>query len=209
MCAVAKNPLPGWLLVKKHINNIGIPLDVFGFLLFQRYFGLCIFFVFLVFANQPTVHNSGFSRERVCGRGVSDKWPVTDDMRHIISTWHVTHDTWHNTCNMCHVSPDSWLCFCSFWYRCCFRIWEWTRVLATRLVVQWDWETIDVLYYTFVLLVSNKYSQSSTGVVKDDVLPVQALSAHCPVAGRVCCGKDRSLLSSPSVVRLGIAWYWW
>ena len=40
-----------------------------------------------------------------------------------------------------------------------------------------------------------KYSQSCTGVVKDDTLPARAPSPHCPVAGLLFGGKDRLFLS--------------
>ena len=56
----------------------------------------------------------------------------------------------------------------------------------------------------FIIKLSFEYptksSQCCTGVVEDDVLPVRASSAYCPVAGTVCGGEDRLPLSSPSVV---------
>ena len=46
-------------LVKERITYFGIPLDIFGFLLFQWFFSFEIFQGFLVFGNQPTVHSEG------------------------------------------------------------------------------------------------------------------------------------------------------
>ena len=63
-------PVDWRLLVEEQIAYIGIPLDVFGFLLFRFFFGFRIFWVLgsLQF-NQPTVHNGGVSRGKVCGCG--------------------------------------------------------------------------------------------------------------------------------------------
>ena len=69
VCAIAKTRFPvDWrLLVKERIANIGTPVDVFGFLLLQYFLMFRFFACFGVFVNQPTVHNVGLSRGRVCG----------------------------------------------------------------------------------------------------------------------------------------------
>ena len=68
------------LLVKERIANIGIPLDIIGFLLFHRFVVVSMIVCvkkmgFWFFANRPTVHNGGVSGGRVFGVavGVSDK----------------------------------------------------------------------------------------------------------------------------------------
>ena len=63
-------PLDWRLLVKEHITNIGIPLDIFCCCCnFDNFYCLTKISGFEVFANQPTVHNGGVSSGRVCGCG--------------------------------------------------------------------------------------------------------------------------------------------
>ena len=72
---------------------------------------LCFEFfgVFLVFANQPTVHNDGVRRGRVCGCVCwPDMWHVTGATGKKKNMWHVSCDTWHMTCDMWHVTWDIW-----------------------------------------------------------------------------------------------------
>ena len=56
-------PVDWGLLVEECIAYIGIPLDIFRFLLFQYFFlRLKIFLDIWLFANQATVHNGVVSR---------------------------------------------------------------------------------------------------------------------------------------------------
>ena len=57
------------LLVKEHIANISIPLDVLFFAVLLIFCILKKKFFFGVFANHSTVHSGGVSRGRVCGCG--------------------------------------------------------------------------------------------------------------------------------------------
>ena len=54
---------------------------------------------------QPSVHNGGVRKGRVCGCWSSDRGQDTGDMQHAtcdtIHTWHLRCDTWN-------VIPDSW-----------------------------------------------------------------------------------------------------
>ena len=54
-------PVDWRLLVKKHITNMDIPLDILSFCCFNDFFYLKFFGGFEVFANQPTVHSGGVS----------------------------------------------------------------------------------------------------------------------------------------------------
>ena len=72
------------------VANNWIPLDIFMFCCFNNYFAFKKL-GFWVFANQPTVHNGGVSRGRLCGCGCWREWQVT------CSPWHVTHNTLHRT----------------------------------------------------------------------------------------------------------------
>ena len=73
---MAETPLPGQL------DTYGLPLDIFDFFL-MSFFNvfLCIEILsgFLVFVNQPTVHNEAVSRGRVCGSDCWHKLQVTGD----------------------------------------------------------------------------------------------------------------------------------
>ena len=67
-------------------------------------FSVLSFFWFSVLVIQPTVHNGGVGRGRVCGCGcwLSDGWQVAGDR------CPVTCDTWHMTCDTGHVTHDMW-----------------------------------------------------------------------------------------------------
>ena len=80
-------------LVKDHVVNICIPLDIFGFFLFQWLLGLDSCFGFV----GPTVRTAGDIRGRVCGCGC---WWY----------WYLTGDRWHATCSTCkcHMSREMW-----------------------------------------------------------------------------------------------------
>ena len=86
------------LSYKEQIGNIGIPLDVFGFCIFNNFLNFSY-----GFANQLTVHNGGVYKGRVCGCGCwmlvsSDRWQLTRDTWHMKhGAWHMTSDTWHLT----------------------------------------------------------------------------------------------------------------
>ena len=80
------------------------------FLCFEFFWG------FLVLANQPTVHNDGVRRGRVCGCGcwrdmwhaTGGRWQLRKNKWHVsCDTWYVTHDTWHVTCDMGHGTNDT------------------------------------------------------------------------------------------------------
>ena len=60
------------LLIKECIANIGIPLVFFGFFGFNDFLRFEFLLGLIVFASQPTVHNGGVSRGKVCGCGC---WP--------------------------------------------------------------------------------------------------------------------------------------
>ena len=83
-------PMDLRLLIYEHIANLGIPLDIYVFLLFNDFLGW-FFFAFGVFVNQPTLHNGGVSRWKVCGCGCCCSWQVTVD------TQQMTHNAWNMT----------------------------------------------------------------------------------------------------------------
>ena len=103
VCAIIENLLLVYwrLLVKEHIANMCIPLDIFGILYFQRFLAFDIFSAFWLFVNQSYVHNLELSK----GKGLwlwllalvtSDRWQVTRNTSHITwDTWHLKHDTWY------------------------------------------------------------------------------------------------------------------
>ena len=73
VCANAETQLPGRLrlLVEERIAYIGITLDILVFVVVAVLINFFKFLhlIFLVFANQATVHNGGVSMERVCSCG--------------------------------------------------------------------------------------------------------------------------------------------
>ena len=86
------------LLVEEYIANIGMPLNVFSFLLFWW---------FSVFWNFWT---GVWCVAVAVAVSVSDKCQVTGDMRHVIpDTWHMTHDTWHMTHDIWDLTHEPWI----------------------------------------------------------------------------------------------------
>ena len=76
------------------------------------FFSLIFFSAFWVLGTQPTVHNGGVSRVRVCAYGCCRCCQVTGDTGHLTPyIWHLTPDTWHVTCGTWHVTHDSWVLF--------------------------------------------------------------------------------------------------
>ena len=65
VCAIAKKPILGGPETSVEIVFCSYTSRPFWLLVFSMNF--------LVFTNQPTEHNVGVSRERVCGCGVSDR----------------------------------------------------------------------------------------------------------------------------------------
>ena len=108
VCAIAETCfLVDWkLLFKECIATIGIPLDIFGFLLFQWLFA---FWIFLggfgslqtsLLCIMEELAGGGYVAVAVSvSERVSDSWKETRDM------WHWTHDTWHMT-------QDTWVYSC-------------------------------------------------------------------------------------------------
>ena len=92
------------LLVEERIANIGIPLDVFGFLQFWWF----LRFEFVqVFGSLQTslmliVGESAGGGYVAVAVGVSNRWQVTGDR------WQETRNTWHLTHYMWHLTPATW-----------------------------------------------------------------------------------------------------
>ena len=107
VCAIAKPCFPvDWrLLVKELIANIGIPLDLFGFWLFQWF--VCSFNIFfLVLRSLQT------SLLCIIGKLAGEGLRLWLLALVTSNTWHLTPNTW------CLTDEFVAFCFCLFWYLC-------------------------------------------------------------------------------------------
>ena len=111
------------LLVKEHIANIGIPLDIFRFMLFLLFRFFCFNF------GLQTIVMCGL--EELAGGvsvdvaiGISDRWHVTCDRWQVRrNRWPVTLNTWSMTHDMWRVNHDIYIYF-SFCPFLSFLVWS-------------------------------------------------------------------------------------